>query len=415
MARAFLFVLDSVGVGGANDALRFDDVGSNTLGHIIEKADIGEADKSGLRGGKLKCPNLAKLGFFHALHLASNHEPAVQYMPDVIEGFWGTSDEVSNGKDTPSGHWEIAGVPVSFDWGYLPSEAPLFAPKLEKSIFDAAGIQGSLANRHASGTEIIAEFGMEHLATGLPIFYTSNDSVLQIAAHEELFGLERLYEVCEAARELLYDLNIGRVIARPFIGDAPDNFIRTGNRRDYSVLPPEPTLLDRIRLANHQVIAVGKIGDIFAHQGISEVRKAHGNDAIADATLGAISDAGDGDLVFSNFVDFDQLYGHRRDVPGYAAALEHFDLRLPELVAQLKDGDLMIITADHGCDPTWRGTDHTRERVPIMGILKDEAAAAGSIGVRTTFADIGETIAAHLGLGAGPHGTSFLGDIKPNA
>lgn len=415
MARAFLFVLDSVGVGGANDAHRFDDIGANTLGHIVEKAEMGEADKPGLRTGRLNCPNLARLGFFHALNLASGHPSANQYMPDVVDGFWGVSDEVSNGKDTPSGHWEIAGVPVKFDWGYLPSHAPLFDPELEKAIFKAAGIQGSIANRHASGTEVIADFGVEHMKTGLPIFYTSNDSVLQIAAHEKTFGLDRLYEVCEAARELLYDLNIGRVIARPFVGDAPDNFVRTGNRRDYSVLPPEPTLLDRVRLANYQVIAVGKIGDIFAHQGISEVRKANGNDAIADATLGAMADAGAGDLVFSNFVDFDQLFGHRRDVPGYAAALEHFDHRLPELIAQLKDGDLMIITADHGCDPTWRGTDHTRERVPIMGILKDEKASAGSIGIRPTFADIGETIAEHLALAAGKHGNSFLGDIKPNA
>lgn len=415
MPRAFLFVLDSVGVGGANDAQSFDDFGSNTLGHILEKAETGEANKSGLRSGRLKCPNLGKLGFFHALNLASNHPDAAQYMPDVVDGFWGVSDEISNGKDTPSGHWEIAGVPVKFDWGYLPKAAPLFEPELERAIFDAAGIEGSLANRHASGTEVIGSFGAEHMATGLPIFYTSNDSVLQIAAHEEAFGLQRLYDVCETARELLYDLNIGRVIARPFIGDSPNNFERTGNRRDYSVLPPEPTLLDRVRLANHQVIAVGKISDIFAHQGISEVRKANGNEAIADATLGAMADAGNGDLVFSNFVDFDQLYGHRRDVPGYAAALEHFDHRLPELMAQLKDDDLMIITADHGCDPTWHGTDHTRERVPIIGVLKDKTATAGSIGIRTTFADIGETIAAHLGLAAGPHGASFLGDIKPDA
>lgn len=415
MARAFLFVLDSVGVGGANDAHRFDDVGSNTLGHIMEKAEAYEAEKSGLRTGKLNCPNLARLGLFHALGLASGHPIAAEYMPDTLDGFWGASDEVSNGKDTPSGHWEIAGVPVNFDWGYLPAKPPLFESELEKAIYSAARIKGSLANRHASGTEVIAEFGMEHIATGLPIFYTSSDSVLQIAAHEDLFGLERLYEVCEAARELLYDLNIGRVIARPFVGDTPESFVRTGNRRDYSVLPPEPTLLDRIRLANHQVIAVGKIGDIFAHQGITELRKANGNDAIADATLSAIADAGDGDLVFSNFVDFDQLYGHRRDVAGYAAALEHFDGRLPELTAQLKDGDLMIITADHGCDPTWHGTDHTRERVPIIGILKNARLTNGSIGIRTTFADIGETIAAHLGLAAGPHGVSFLSDIESNA
>lgn len=415
MARAILVVMDSVGVGGANDAARYDDVGANTLGHILEQTEAGKADKKGLRAGPLDCPNLAKLGFFHALKLASDHPLASNFMPTQTEGFWGASDETSNGKDTPSGHWEIAGVPVRFDWGKLPDSAPLFDPELEKALYQNAGIEGSIANKHASGTEVIAEFGMEHIQTGLPIFYTSDDSVLQIAAHEEVFGLDRLYDVCEAARELLYDLNIGRVIARPFLGDAPENFTRTGNRRDYSVLPPEPTLLDRIRLANHHVIAVGKISDIFAHQGISEMRKANGNQAIADTTLGAMGDAKSGDLVFSNFVDFDQLYGHRRDVPGYAAALEHFDRCLPELIEQLQQDDLMIITADHGCDPTWRGTDHTRERVPIMGILKSESAKSGSVGLRTTFADIGETIAEHLGLTAGPHGSSFLSSVKSDA
>ncbi len=415
MARAILIVMDSVGVGGANDAARYDDVGSNTLGHILEHIEAGKADKQGLRAGQLDCPNLAKLGFFHALQLASDHPLAAKYMPEVTDGFWGASDEVSNGKDTPSGHWEIAGVPVTFDWGKLPHSAPLFEPELEKAIYASAGIKGSIANKHASGTEVIAEFGLEHLKTGMPIFYTSDDSVLQIAAHEEAFGLERLYEVCEAARELLYDLNIGRVIARPFLGDAPDNFTRTGNRRDYSVLPPEPTLLDRIRFANHHVIAVGKISDIFAHQGISEMRKANGNAAIADTTLAAMADAKKGDLVFSNFVDFDQLYGHRRDVPGYAAALEHFDRRLKELIDQMQPDDLMILTADHGCDPTWRGTDHTRERVPIIGLLKSDGAQKGSIGLRTTFADIGETIAAHLGIAPGPHGRSFMSSLKPDA
>lgn len=411
MSRAFLFVLDSVGVGGANDAARFDDVGANTVGHILEKTESGNADKEGLRQGTLKCPNLAKLGFFHALDLASAHPLAKPKMPETVTGFWGASDEVSNGKDTPSGHWEIAGVPVRFDWGYFSDDNPTFPPELLDTIYKAAGIDGSIGNRHASGTEVIAAFGEEHIRTGLPIFYTSADSVLQIAAHETHFGLERLYSVCEAARGLLDDLNIGRVIARPFTGNDRETFVRTGNRRDFSVLPPEPTLLDRIRLANHQVISVGKIGDIFAHQGISEVRKANGNEAIADTTLAAMDDAASGDLVFSNFVDFDQLFGHRRDVPGYAAALEHFDRRLPELMDKLEDNDLMIITADHGCDPTWQGTDHTRERVPVIGVLKGGTSGA-CIGVRPTFADIGETIADHLGLREGIHGTSFLKDIK---
>lgn len=415
MARAFLFVLDSVGIGGANDAKAFGDVGSNTLGHVLEQTENGGADKEQLRSGPLKCPNLAKLGLFNTLELSSNHPLASTYMSSNISGFWGASDEISKGKDTPSGHWEITGVPVLFDWGYFANQEPCFPTDLLEKIYTKAGIAGSLGNKHASGTEVIAAFGEEHLRTGQPIFYTSTDSVLQIAAHEEQFGLQRLYDLCQIARDLTYDLNIGRVIARPFLGTDSASFERTGNRKDYSVLPPEPTLLDRVCTANHRVIAVGKIADIFAHQGISDMRKANGNEAIANTTLQAMDDAQDGDLVFSNFVDFDQLYGHRRDVPGYAAALEHFDKRLPEFIAKLKDGDLLIITADHGCDPTWHGTDHTRERVPIIGLLKGTGVANTSIGVRTTFSDIGETIASHLGLTAGPHGTSFYGDVSNNA
>ncbi len=415
MARAFLFVLDSVGVGGANDAADFDDVGSNTVGNILQRCASGDANSPGLRSGPLTCPNLAELGFFHALKLASEHPLAKSMMPRKTIGFWGASDEVSNGKDTPSGHWEIAGTPVKFDWGYFPRQVPAFPQQLLHEIYAKAGIDGSIANRHASGTEVIAEFGHEHLESGLPIFYTSSDSVLQIAAHEEAFGLERLYDVCQAARTILDDHNIGRVIARPFLGSSPENFERTGNRRDFSVLPPEPTLLDRVLAAGNRVIAVGKIGDIFAHQGISEVRKANGNDQIAKATVTAMDDAQDGDMVFSNFVDFDQLYGHRRDVAGYAAALESFDKRLPELTAKLKPGDLMIITADHGCDPTWRGTDHTRERVPILGMFGGDSAKPGTIGIRKSFSDIGETIGAHLGLKAGPYGTPFLDEAKGDA
>jgi phosphopentomutase len=229
--------------------------------------------------------------------------------------------------------------------------------------------------------------------------------VLQIAAHETHFGLDRLYELCATARRLVDPLNIGRVIARPFVGETGHDFERTANRRDYAVPPPEPTLLDRAVAAGRNVIGVGKIGDIFAHRGVTEVVKAPGNDALFDAMLARLDRLGEGDLLFANFVDFDTLHGHRRDVPGYAAALEAFDRRLPELEARLRPGDLSIITADHGCDPTWKGTDHTREHVPILAFGPN--ISGGAIGGRP-FADMGETIAAHLGLPSGRHGRSFL-------
>ena len=272
-----------------------------------------------------------------------------------------------------------------------------------------AGLPGILGDCHASGTEIIERLGEEHIRTGKPIFYTSADSVIQIAAHETHFGLERLYALCEITRRLADPLNIGRVIARPFVGESAADFRRTANRRDYSVPPPEPTLADRVEAAGHRVIGVGKIGDIFAHRGITEVRKAPDNMAMFDTALGAMDDAADGDLVFANFVDFDSLYGHRRDVAGYAAALEAFDRRLPEALARLRPGDMLILTADHGNDPTWHGTDHTRERVPIIGT--GPGLAPCSVGLRDTFADIGETVAQHLGLAPGRHGRSFLADI----
>ncbi|TCD16368.1 phosphopentomutase [Oricola cellulosilytica] len=411
--RAFLFVLDSVGIGGASDAARFGDAGSNTVGHILAHAKSGKADRADLRAGPLDVPNLASLGLLHAVRAASPEGLPDGIEPGPLAGVWGASDEVSNGKDTPSGHWEIAGVPVRFDWGYFPQEIPAFPAELLAAIYADGNLDGSLANKHASGTEVIAAFGEEHMRSGKPIFYTSGDSVFQIAAHEESFGLERLYALCETVRRHVDALNIGRVIARPFVGSAAENFERTGNRRDYSVPPPEPTLLDRLTEAGGRVLAVGKIADIFAHQGITKLRKASGNMALAEATLEAMDEAGDRDLVFTNFVDFDMLYGHRRDVAGYAAALEAFDKRLPEMTAKMREGDLMIITADHGCDPTWSGTDHTRERVPIL--CAGPGLKPGSVGLRTTFADIGETIAAHLGLPAGRHGTSFLGELSRDA
>eukprot|EP01132_Coremiostelium_polycephalum_P008879 gene8879-10893_t len=404
MSRAFLFVLDSFGIGGAPDAAAFGDAGSTTFGHIVEACANGRGDKDGLRSGPLTLPHLSSLGLVHAANLASGiNIPAPAADP---VGLWGAAEEVSNGKDTPSGHWEIAGVPVTFNWGYFPRTIPTFPDTLIAEAVRRAGLPGILGNKHASGTEVIEEYGEEHIRSGKPIFYTSTDSVIQIAAHEQHFGLDRLYDLCALVRELVDPLNIGRVIARPFVGETAQTFERTGNRRDYSVPPPEPTLLDRLTEAGRTVIAIGKIGDIYAHKGVSQVRKANGNMALFDETLIAMDDAQDGDLVFTNFVDFDMLYGHRRDVPGYAAALEAFDRRLPEAMAKLRPGDLMILTADHGCDPTFRGTDHTRERVPVLCFGPD--LPHGSVGIRTTFADIGETVAAHLAIAPGPHGKSFL-------
>jgi phosphopentomutase len=406
MARAFLFVLDSFGIGGAPDAEHYNDLGANTLGHIAEFCAAGAADRAGLRKGPLRLPNMSALGLVHVAKLASGELPAGMAVPERVFGLHGAASEVSRGKDTPSGHWEIAGTPVMFDWGYFPAEGDAFSPELVEAICREADLPGILGNCHASGTDIIAAHGEEHIRTGKPIFYTSTDSVFQIAAHETHFGLERLIALCEIVRRLIDPLNIGRVIARPFLGETAETFERTGNRRDFSVLPPEPTLLDRLVEAGRTVHAVGKIGDIFAHQGVSRVIKANGNKALMDATLAAIEEAQDGDLVFTNFVDFDMLYGHRRDVPGYAAALEAFDRRLVDVHRRMKPGDLMLLTADHGCDPTWRGTDHTRERVPIL--TYGPGIGAGAIGIRDTFADIGETVAAHLGIAPGPHGRSFL-------
>ncbi|MBX3597804.1 MAG: phosphopentomutase [Rhizobiaceae bacterium] len=412
MARAFLFVLDSFGVGGAPDAEAYGDAGANTYGHIVDACREGRGNRQGLREGLLDLPNMRALGLDNAAALAGD---AMQGAGTALlpGSFHAAASEVSKGKDTPSGHWEIAAVPVTFDWGYFPHTQPAFPSELTAAIISQAGLPGILGDRHASGTEIIEEFGEEHIRTGKPICYTSADSVFQIAAHETHFGLERLYELCAIVRKLVDPLNIGRVIARPFIGERKGEFERTANRRDYAVPPPEPTLLDRLVSRGSRVIAIGKIGDIFAHQGISEVRKAPNNDALFDKALVAMDEAQDGDLVFANFVDFDTLFGHRRDIPGYAAALEAFDLRLPEALARLKVGDILILTADHGCDPSWKGTDHTRERVPILGLAP--GLTGGSARLRSSYADIGETIASHLGLPPGRHGTSFLSEIAGRA
>jgi phosphopentomutase len=297
-------------------------------------------------------------------------------------------------------------VPVLFDWGYFTDRENTFPPALLDELQERAGLPGVLGNCHASGTDIIAELGEEHMQTGKPIVYTSADSVFQIAAHEESFGLERLYELCDIARELVDEYRVGRVIARPFVGSSPETFQRTGNRRDLTTPPPAPTVLDKLVEGGGEVISIGKIADIYAHQGITRKIKATGNAALFDATLTALDEAPDRSIIFTNFVDFDMLYGHRRDVSGYAAALEYFDSRLPELESKMQDGDILILTADHGCDPTWRGTDHTREHIPVIAAGKP--VQAGSIGKRRTFADIGQSLAKYFDLEPMEYGTSFF-------
>ncbi|MCB1569299.1 MAG: phosphopentomutase, partial [Xanthomonadales bacterium] len=326
-------------------------------------------------------------------------------------GFYGAASEISSGKDTPSGHWEIAGVPVTFDWGYFPETVPTFPAELTDAAISECALPGILGNCHASGTEIIARLGTEHMASGKPIVYTSADSVFQIAAHEESFGLERLYALCKIARRLCDRWNIGRVIARPFIGTPDTGFKRTGNRHDYSLPPPAPTLFDLAREHRREVIAIGKIADIFAHQGISHTRLATGHDALFDATLEAVANAPDGAVIATNFVDFDSVYGHRRDVFGYAAALEAFDARLPELYRAMRADDLVLLSADHGCDPTWPGSDHTREAIPLLAF--GHGLSPRALGRRESFADIGQGLATHLGLPPLSTGTCFLEHSTP--
>ncbi len=297
-------------------------------------------------------------------------------------------------------------MPVLFDWGYFTDRTDTFPRELLETLIERAELPGVIGNCHASGTTIIRELGDEHVRTGKPIVYTSADSVFQIACHEEAFGLERLYELCDIARELVDDYRIGRVIARPFVGDGPDTYVRTGNRRDLTTPPHAPTVLDKLVESGGEVISIGKIADIYAHQGITRKVKASGNAALFDATLTAMDEAVEQSIIFTNFVDFDMLYGHRRDVDGYAAALEYFDGRLPELMDRMREDDLLILCADHGCDPTWEGTDHTREHIPVLAF--GAGLKAGSLGRRDTFADIGQSIAAHLGLPKLEYGTSFI-------
>ncbi|UWR23192.1 phosphopentomutase [Sulfitobacter sp. S190] len=393
MARAFLVVMDSVGIGGAPDAHAFfngttPDTGANTLGHIAQACAAGQADTG--RSGPLHLPHMAGLGLGAALEAASGMHIASLHAP--VTGRWAAAVEVSPGKDTPSGHWELAGVPVPWDWGYFRDTQDSFPPDLKARVAQAAGTEGILGDCHAPGTAIIDRLGAEHLRSGWPICYTSVDSVFQIAAHEEAYGLDRLIQLCRDVAPDLHARNIGRVIARPFTGDAQSGFTRTQNRRDFAIAPPAPVLSNWVQDAGHACFAVGKIGDIFSMQGFDEVRK--GSDAELMVHLAdLVRDAPDGSLSFANFVEFDSLYGHRRDVAGYARALEWFDTEIGKILPQLRTGDMLVITADHGNDPTWVGTDHTRERVPVVVA----GQGAGPLGPMQ-FKDVAGLVARHLNV-----------------
>jgi phosphopentomutase len=404
IGRAILIVLDSAGCGGAEDAAAYGDAGADTLGHIAQGCAEGRGDRAGLRSGPLRLPNLDRLGLGRAMCASTGRSPPGFALGEPT-GQWGYGVETSMGKDTPSGHWEIAGTPVQFEWGYFPQTIPALPHALTRALVAEGALPGILGDKHASGTAIIEELGEEHLRTLKPICYTSADSVLQIAAHEEAFGLKRLYALCEVARRLCDPLNIGRVIARPFAGGAAADFARTSHRKDFAMPPPVGNLLERAALAKREIICVGKIGDIFAHLHTGRELKGAGNDAHVDFALSALREARDGAFIFVNLVDFDSDFGHRRDLPGYAACLEAFDARLPEIAGAMRDEDFCVITADHGNDPTWRGFDHTREHVPILAFGKN--VPAGPIGRRDTLADIAETIAQRLGLGVGAHGRSW--------
>ena len=401
MTRALILVIDSFGLGEAPDADKFGDVGANTFANLAN-AFAKQKKRS------LHLPNLAKLGLLDAADAAGQRKVNATGGP-AISGAYGYAAELSTGKDTPSGHWEMMGVPVLFDWDYFDGKENSFPQDLLQKIYDKTGIQGCLGNSHASGTTIIADLGEEHIQSGKPICYTSADSVFQIAAHEESFGLDNLYKYCEQVRELLseLDLNIGRVIARPFIGSNAGDFERTGNRRDYSVLPTAPTLLDNLYNNGGKVISVGKIADIFAHQGISEKYKATGLEALIDCSIEQMQQQPEQSLVFTNLVNFDQDYGHRRDPVGYGEALEYLDKRLPEVIAVLGNDDHLVLTADHGCDPTWHGSDHTREFIPVIFFQKGMDSI--NIGQRDTFADIGATLADIFELSPLEYGKS----VKP--
>ena len=380
-------VLDSAGIGEMPDAANWGDAGADTIGHILESR-------------RVDLPNLQRLGLGNIRTLKGL--AAV----DRPTGSYGKCTLKSNGKDTTTGHWEMAGIILKTGFPTFPQGFP---PRIIDEFVSKAAVPGILGNYPASGTEIIKELGEEHVRTGKPIVYTSADSVFQIAAHEEVVPIDRLYEICEIARNILHgDDEVARVIARPFLGSTADNFKRTENRHDYAVPPPNDNLLPQMNDAGLDVVCIGKIASIYDSMGVTEDLTAKNNEQTIDQTINALNSDSRG-LIFSNLVDFDMLYGHRRDTEGYAKALEHFDNRLPEIVDALDEHDLLIMTADHGNDPTKEGSDHTREYVPLL-VYGKNAKAGVNLGTRQSLSDIGQTIAENFGLQIAD-GVSFLNDV----
>lgn len=384
--RAFCLVLDSLGVGALPDAAAFGDAGTHTLDHLIAASK------------PVALPNLAALG------LGAIEGVREVPRPDGLRGAFGRMAERSPGKDTSTGHWEMMQCPLEQQFPVYPDG---FGDDVLGPLIERCGLPGVLCNAPASGTEVIARLGDEHVRTGKPIVYTSADSVLQIAAHEQHFGLERLYAVCEVAREITRASGLGRVIARPFVGES-GAYERTYNRKDYSLLPPRETTLDRLVAAGRDVVGVGKIEDIFAGRGLTRSVHTEGNADGLEHTLAVADELADGGFCFVNLVDFDMLFGHRRDANGYARALEAFDAWWPRFEERLRPGDLVLLSADHGNDPTFlEGTDHKREYVPVLAFGPD-AAAGVDLGTRASFADLGATVAEWLGLeAADAPGASF--------
>ncbi len=390
MKRVIWIILDSAGMGAMPDAERFGDSGCNTIAHTWEY------------NGGLDIPNLLKLG----LGNIDGMEALPKLSPEGIIGAYGRSAEQSAGKDTTVGHWEMAGVISKTPFPTYPDGFPA---EIIDEFIKETGVSGVLGNCVASGTEIIKELGPEHEKTGKPIVYTSADSVFQIAVNVDKYTLEQLYDMCAKARQILKGRHqVARVIARPFTGSG-GNYTRTSDRRDYAILPPEYNLLNRLKEQSFNVTAVGKIEDIFAGSGITEAAHTRDNMDGVDVTLRYMSRKSNG-LIFTNLVEFDSSWGHRRDAKGYGRGLEEFDGRLPEIMSAMDEEDILIINADHGCDPTFKGTDHTREYIPVL--VYGSGIKPVNFGTRSSFADIGQTIADYLGAKPIDNGKSFLKDIQ---
>lgn len=384
--RAIVIVCDSLGVGELPDARDFGDEGSNTLGHV-------------LRDQRPSLPTLARLGLLHTLPEPASHERP--------EAAFGRMAELSAGKDTTTGHWEMMGLVVADPFRTYPNGFP---PEIIREYERRIG-RRTLGNKPASGTVILDELGEEHMRTGSPIVYTSGDSVFQVAAHETIIPVEELWRICAIARELMRgEHNVGRIIARPFVGEGKGSFQRTANRKDFSVKPTGETVVERVHRSGRRVLGLGKIADIFDRVGIDEEIRTESNSDGMRKTTDLIRES-DADFIFTNLVDFDSKYGHRNDAPGYARALERFDEELAPLLRELREHDLLFITADHGCDPTDVSTDHTREYVPLL-VTGPSVRHGLSLGTRTTFADLGATLCEHLGIGReGLPGTSALEEV----